>query len=150
MRPIMVCISVIVTACASSSADPTPSPDADANPAIESRCYSVRTRGTLAPDVRLPSLIQLSKDAAPGFVEPGRLEVEEPGADPRLAPISWWVPRGPNAMVLVLGGGYTGYTFDLTSLGQGGWAGRGTYFADFGTEPAPVPLSIHLVPRGCP
>jgi hypothetical protein len=149
MRPVIVCLTALFAACASSAIDPSSSPDPDASPGIQTNCYSVLTQGTPAPDVRLPTLIQLSPEAAPGFVEPGRLAVREPGGKPPMAPISWWIPRGTNRMELVLGGGYTGYTFELHAAEHGAWVGTGSYFADFGVDPTPVPLSIQLTPRSC-
>lgn len=150
MRPAVVCLSVLLAACASSSADPSPVPDSNATPGTQAGCYSVMIHGTPASDVQLPTLIQLSHDPAPNFVEPGRLAIREPGAKSPLAPISWWIPRGNDAMELVLGGGFTGYSFDLRSAEQGAWVGPGTYCADFGVEPTPESLSIRLVPRSCP
>jgi hypothetical protein len=99
--------------------------------------------------VSLPTLIELSRDPAPGFVEPGRLAVKEPSvAEPR-APISWWAPGAGGSLDLVLGGGYTGYSFSLRSVAQRSWVGEGTYFADFGVEPTPGRLPVGLTPRSC-
>lgn len=97
----------------------------------------------------LPALIELSREPAPHFVAPGRLAVHEPGAVEPRAPISWWVPRGTVELDLVLGGGYTGYTFALKAEGSG-WVGKGTYFADFGIEPTPPSLPARLTPQTCP
>jgi hypothetical protein len=151
MRPSAVWFAAVTAAaCASSTADPDPRPGPDAAPGFAATCYTLHPGGTPAPDAALPTIIELSAEPAPGFVEPGRLAVHEPGATDPRAPISWWVPRGADAIELVLGGGYTGYSFDLRSANGGGWVGQGTYFADFGVEPAPASLSMRLTPKSCP
>jgi hypothetical protein len=99
--------------------------------------------------VSLPTLIELSREPAPGFVEPGRLAVKEPSVDEARAPISWWAPGAGGSLELVLGGGYTGYSFSLRSVAQRGWVGEGEYFADFGVEPTPARLPVRLTPRSC-
>ena len=137
-----------IMACSSPPDAPSSAPDPAVN--LASQCFTLELGGTPSPDVRLPLVIELSREPAPNFVEPGRLAVREPGAIEPRAPISWWVPRGSDAIELVLGGGYTGYGFDLKSSGRGGWVGQGTYFADFGLEPAPAPLPTRLVPSRCP
>jgi hypothetical protein len=50
---------------------------------------------------------------------------------------------------LVLGGGFTGYSFTLRSVAHGSWIGEGKYFADFGVEPTPPALPIRLAARSC-
>lgn len=147
MRPLSICF--LALACASPPADSSAAPDpAPSN--LASSCYTLHLAGTPAPDVNLPALIELSRDAAPHVVEPGPLAVREPGALEPRAPISWWVPRGDDAIDLVLGGGYTGYHFELKSAVGGDWVGLGTYFADFGRDPAPAQLPVRLKPSPCP
>lgn len=148
--PLAVLTSFVLIACASPAAEQGAAPDPNAAPGPLGDCFTVQLGGTPAPDVTLPAIIRLSQDAAPGFVEPGRLAVIEPGTTEPQAPVSWWVPSGADALQLVLGGGYTGYSFALRSLGNGVWAGQGIYFADFGVEPTPGPLALRLAPRSCP
>ncbi len=146
---VVLFVALAVASCSSPVAESRPVPDPDAAFGPIFGCYTVQWRGKPAPDVSLPTLIELSRDPAPGFVEPGRLAVREPGGSEPRAPISWWVPGGPASLELVLGGGFTGYSFSLRSAGQRSWVGEGTYFADFGVEPAPGPLPIRLTPHGC-
>jgi hypothetical protein len=148
--PLVVLTSFVLTACASPAAEQGAAPDPNAALGPLDDCFTLQLGGTPAPDVALPGIIRLSRDPAPGFVEPGRLAVIEPGITEPQAPVSWWVPSGANALQLVLGGGYTGYSFALKSLGGGVWAGQGTYFADFGVEPTPPSLPLRLGPRSCP
>jgi hypothetical protein len=148
--PLLVLISFILGACAAPAAEQTEVPDPNTAPGPLDACYALHLGGTLAPDVVLPSIIRLSREAATGFSEPGRLAVIEPGATEPRAPVSWWIPSGSDALQLVLGGGYTGYSFALQSLGGGVWVGQGTYFADFGVQPTPPPLPLRLAPRSCP
>jgi hypothetical protein len=147
---LVVLISFAMTACTSPAAEQGAAPDPNAAPGLLDGCFTLHLGGTPAPDVALPAVIRLSREPAPGFVEPGRLAVVEPGTTTPQAPVSWWVPSGTNAVQLVLGGGYTGYSFALESLGGGVWAGQGTYFADFGAEPVPPSLPLRLGPQSCP
>jgi hypothetical protein len=148
MRP-HVWFLALALACSSPPADRSGAPDPGPANALTSNCYTLQLGGTPSPDVVLPALIELSREPAPNFVEPGRLAVHEPGAVERRAPISWWVPRGTDQLELVLGGGYTGYTFAMKAEGRD-WIGKGTYFADFGIEPTPSSLPARLKPRICP
>ena len=108
-----------------------------------------RRRQSLSLRLR-PTLIELSRDPAPGFVEPGRFAVREPGRSEARAPISSWAPGRGTTLDLSLGGGYTGYNFTLHSAGPGTWEGTGEYFADMGLEPRPGPLPVRLTSRDCP
>jgi hypothetical protein len=150
MRPTLVLFAAVSAACASSASDANPLPDRNPTASAGSRCYALAFGQAPASDVTLPSLIELSREQAPGFVEPGRLAVREPGTDSPRAPISWWRERDGGELELVLGGGYTGYSFVVRPSGDGGWTGTGTYFADFGVEPTPPPLAIRLNPTRCP
>jgi hypothetical protein len=137
-------------ACGSSPTDPAP--DSSPDPVdfdLGARCFAVRTTGAVAPDARLPGLIELSREPAPYFVEPGRLAVREPAGGELRAPVSWWRPTGKASLELVLGGGFTGYMFSLTRSGAA-WVGQGTYFADFGVEPVPEKLALRLTRQSCP
>jgi hypothetical protein len=149
--PHVLAISFFLTAaCASSPAAPTQPIDRQAVPAQAAGCFAIQLGGRPSPDVSLPIMIELTEEPAPGFVEPGRFAVREPGATTPRAPISWWMPQGSGAIQLVLGGGYTGYSFSLNATSGGAWAGEGVYWADMGLEPAPGPLPIRLAPRSCP
>ena len=149
--PLALFTSIISAACSSSPvAESLPSPGADAAAGAIPGCYAVGLGGTPAADVSLPALVELTHDPAPGFVDPGRFTVKEPGASQPRAPISWWAPGSDGTLQLVLGGGYTGYSFSLQPAGQGSWSGKGAYFADFGVEPAPAPLPVRLTHRSCP
>jgi hypothetical protein len=139
-----------VASCSSPATESRPAPDPDVAAGAVFGCFLVQPAARPAPDVSLPTLIELSRDPAPGWVEPGRLAVREPGTSEPRAPLSWWAPGAAGSLELVLGGGYTGYSFSLRTAGQGSWAGKGTYFADFGREPAPEPLPIRLAPLTCP
>lgn len=151
MRKLLVVFaSMLTAACSSPVAEPSPSPDADAAAGTIPGCYSVVLGGRPASDVSLPSLIELSPEPAPLFVDPGRFLVDEPGVTERRAPISWWTPGSGGTLEVVLGGGYTGYSFLLRPAKQGGWFGEGAYFADFGVLPEPGPLPVRLVPLSCP
>ena len=148
--PLVLFTSVVAAACSSSPvAESLPSPGADAVAGAVPGCYAVVLGGTPAADVSLPALIHLTREPAPLFVDPGRLAVKEPGASEPKAPVSWWAPGSGGTIELVLGGGYTGYSFSLRPAGQGGWSGPGAYFADFGVEPKPAALPVHLTPRNC-
>ena len=148
--PVVWLAALTLTACASPVASGNQSPDPDAAPGINSECYAVVPAATPAPDVRLPDLIELVDEPAPGFTDPARRAVREPGvAEPR-APISSWRRLGPGTIELGLGGGYTGYVFTLRQVIEGGWIGSGVYFADFGVEPAPPALGLTLYPKSCP
>jgi hypothetical protein len=150
MRPLSVWFPILALACSSPAADRSAAPDPSPASNLAVGCYTLHLAGTPSPDVTLPAVIELSPEPAPNFVEPGRLAVREPGAAEPRAPISWWVPRDSDVMELVLGGGYTGYNFELKSAGGGDWVGLGTYFADFGLDPAPPALSARLRPSACP
>jgi hypothetical protein len=149
MRPLSVWFIGLALACSSPPADQSTAPDPSPSGGLAANCYSLHLGGTPSPDVALPALIELSREPAPNFVAPGRLAVREPGAVEPRAPISWWIPRGSDAIDLVLGGGYTGYGFKLKSAGGGDWVGQGIYFADFGLEPVPGPLPLRLTPSRC-
>jgi hypothetical protein len=152
MRHTFVLIASLFTvACASSPAESGQPIDPQAgSPAQAAGCYTLQLGGEPSPDVSLPTLIELSQEPAPGFVAPGRFAVREPGRSAPQAPFSWWAPRGPNAIELALGGGFTGYTFSLTAEPDGAWVGEGVYCADMGLEPTPGPLPARLTPRTCP
>ena len=141
--------ALLLSSCSSSATDSTPAPDPDVSAGAIPGCYAVLLGGTPAPDVYLPTLIELSAEPAPFWVEPGHLLVREPGNAEPVAPISWWAPGSGGTIQLVLGGGFTGYSFSLQQQ-QGRWGGTGTYFADFGVEPTPGPLPLELSPRSCP
>jgi hypothetical protein len=149
MRPLSVWFVPLAVACSSPTAAPSTAPDPAPSGDVSNSCYALHLGGTVSPDVTLPAVIELSREPAPNFVHPGRFAVREPGAAAPRAPISWWIPLSHNAIELVLGGGYTGYTFQLKSAGGGEWAGQGSYFADFGLEPAPGPLPLRLTPSSC-
>ncbi len=147
--PLVLLTSMIVGACSSPVSESLPAPDSDAALGEVAGCYSVQLGGRPAPDVSLPTLIELTRDPAPAFVDAGRFAVREPGSSEPRAPISWWAPGSGGTLDLVLGGGYTGYSFSLRPAGQGSWTGMGAYCADFGVEPAPEPLPLRLTPRSC-
>ena len=149
MRPHLVLFAaVLLSSCSSSATDSTPAPDPDVSTGAIPGCYALVLGGTPEHDVYLPALIELSAEQAPLWVEPGHLTVREPGnAEPR-APISWWAPAR-DGLTLVLGGGYTGYSFALRPSFGRSWTGNGTYFADFGPEPAPPALPLTLTPQSC-
>jgi hypothetical protein len=148
--PLVLLTSMISAACSSSPvAESLPSPGADAAAGAIPGCYAVVLGGTPSSDVTLPTLVELSRDPAPGFVEPGRFAVREPGTSEPRAPISSWAPGTGGTLELSLGGGYTGYNFTLRSAGPGSWTGKGAYFADMGLEPRPGPLPIRLTARSC-
>ncbi len=141
--------ALAVSSCSSPVADSRSVPDPDAASGTIPGCYAVKLQGKPAADVSLPTLIELSREPAAGFVEPGRLAVREPGTSEPRAPISWWVPGAGDSFELVLGGGYTGYSFALRADTRGGWSGAGEYYADFGVLPEPGPLPLQLTPRSC-
>jgi hypothetical protein len=150
MRTVPVLFAALaLSACSSPVAETISRPDPEAASGAVPGCYSVRLGGVPAEFVRIPAAIELSSGPAPNFVEPGRFAVRELGASEPRAPISWWVPGAGDSIELVLGGGFTGYTFSLHSAGHGSWAGNGKYFADFGVLPEPGPLPLRLTPRGC-
>lgn len=148
--PVVWLAALTLAACASPVANRNQSPDPDAAPDFNSQCYAVVPAATPAPDVRLPEVIELSDEPAPGYLEPGYLAVREPGVAEPKAPISSWRRLGLGAIELALGGGFTGYVFTLRQVIEGGWIGTGVYFADFGVEPTPPPLSLSLEPEICP
>jgi hypothetical protein len=150
MRPLKVWSVALAVACSSPPAERSAAPDPAPSGDLAFTCYTLHLGGTPSSDVELPALIELSREPAPNFVHPGRLAVREPGAVEPRAPISWWIPRASDRIDLVLGGGYTGYRFDLKPAGGGHWVGQGTYFADFGLEPPPSPLPLRLEPSRCP
>ena len=141
--------AVLLSSCSSPATDSTLAPDPDVSTGAIPGCYTVVLGGTRAPDVYLPTLIELSAEPAAHWVEPGHLLVREPGTAEPVAPLSWWAPGSGGTIQLVLGGGFTGYSFSLRQQ-QGRWRGTGTYFADFGVEPTPGPLPLELSPRSCP
>ena len=147
--PVVLFIVPLYAACSPSPAGPAPAPNPDNGLDVVAQCFELQLKGSVATDVRLPRLIELTWQPAPDFVEPGRFKVREPAEDTPQAPLSWWSPRGEVALDLVLGGGYTGYAFSLQRK-EGGWSGVGTYFADFGVEPTPAPLPLDLTPQACP
>ena len=148
-RHVVLLAALLTSSCSSSVTESTPGPDPDVALGAIPGCYAVLLGGTPAPDVSLPALIALTREPAPLFVDPGRLAVKEPGVSEPRAPISWWAPGSGGTLQLVLGGGYTGYSFSLRPAGQGSWSGPGAYFADFGVEPKPAALPVHLTPRNC-
>jgi hypothetical protein len=147
--PLVLFTSILAFGCSSPVADSLPAPEAEPTLAEISGCYSVHTGTAPSPDVSLPTLIELSRDTAPGFVTRGRFAVREPGSSEPRAPISSWAPGSEGTLDLSLGGGYTGYNFTLRSAGRGIWTGTGAYFADMGLEPRPGPLPVRLTPRSC-
>lgn len=150
MRKALVLLTLAATlACGSSPTSPVP--DSTPDPAVDlgAQCFALQTSGTVAPGFILPRLIELTRQPAPNFVEPGRFAVREPGVKEPRAPISWWRPTGSSSLELVLGGGYTGYTFSLTRSGAA-WVGPGEYCADVGLEPAPEQLGLRLTRQSCP
>ena len=150
MRPLLVLVALSSMACASSPGEPGPSLDPQSTPSSAVGCFALQLTQPPSPDVSLPALIELTDDPAPGWVTPGHLAVREPNSATPKAPVSWWMPHGPTELELVLGGGYTGYTFSLQATPEGAWVGEGTYCADFGLEPAPPPLPLRLTPAACP
>jgi hypothetical protein len=158
MRSLMVWFFALALGCSSRPSGPsvatdpgsTAAPDHAPSGDLASTCFTLHLGGTPSPDVALPALIELSREPAPNFVAPGRLAVRQPGAGEPRAPVAWWIPHAGDVIELVLGGGYTGYTFKLKLTGGGKWVGQGTYFADFGVEPAPGPLPLRLAPTQCP
>jgi hypothetical protein len=146
---LVLCAALFLSSCSSSSVtDSSPAPDPDVSAGSAPGCYAVVLGAAPAPDVYLPTLIELTSDPVPFFVEPGHFTVREPGtAEPR-APVSSWTAGSTGTIQLVLGGGFTGYSFSLRQE-QGGWRGTGTYFADFGVQPMPGPLPLELSPRSC-
>jgi hypothetical protein len=151
MRRPLVLFALALSACGSSPEAPgSPLEPQPAAPDLAGGCFALQLTGRPSPDVSLPGLIELSDDPAPGFITPGPLAVREPDAPSPLAPVSWWTPRGPTELELVLGGGYTGYSFLLQATPDGAWIGEGTYCADFGVAPTPPPLTLQLIPTSCP
>jgi len=150
MRIPFVLLGILIVSCSSSVTETSSTADPQVVFRGVSGCYRVQTEGPVAADVSLPTLIELSDEPAPLFVDPGpRLAVKEPGTRQAKAPISWWAPGAAGSLDLVLGGGYTGYSFSLQSAGGGRWAGRGSYFADIGVDPMPPPLPLRLSPLRC-
>lgn len=149
MRPHLVLVAALLSSCSSSVTESTLPPGPDEATGAIPGCYSVVPGGTPSRDVSLPSFIELTNEPATLFVDPGRFLVKEPGVSQPRAPISWWEPGPDGTLLLVLGGGYTGYGFSLRPAGQGSWSGTGAYFADMGLEPTPGPLPMRLRPRSC-
>ena len=149
-RRLVLSGALLLSSCSSSVTESTPGPDPSVSVGATPGCYTVVLDGTPAADVSVPALVELTHDPAPGFVDPGRFAVKEPGASQPRAPISWWAPGSGGTLQLVLGGGYTGYSFSLQPAGGGSWSGKGAYFADFGVEPKPAPLPVRLIPQSCP
>jgi hypothetical protein len=151
MRVPIVLLGMLIVSCSSSVTETSNPADPEVVFRAVSGCYRVQTEGPIAADVSLPALIELSEEPAPLFVDPGpRLAVKEPGAREANAPISWWAPGTSGSLDLVLGGGYTGYSFSLQSAGQGVWTGTGSYFADIRLDPNPRPLPLRLTQLPCP
>jgi hypothetical protein len=150
VNPVVWLAPLALAACASPAVTGNRSPDSNAAPELNAECYSVRPAATPAADVVLPELIELADEPAPGFTDPTRLAVREPGVAEPKAPISSWRRLGPGTIELALGGGFTGYVFTLRQVIEGGWVGDGSYFADFGVEPVPPRLGLTLDPRSCP
>ena len=149
MRSHLVLLAAaLLSSCSSSATDSTPVPGPDVSTDGIPGCYAVALGGTPERDVYFPTLIELSAEQAPFWVEPGHLLVREPGTAEPVAPVSWWAPGSGGTIQLVLGGGYTGYSFSLRHQ-QGQWRGQGTYFADFGPEPEPPALPLTLTPWSC-
>jgi hypothetical protein len=147
---LVLCAALFLSSCSSSSVtDSSPAPDPDVSAGSVPGCYAVVLGAAPAPDVYLPTLIELTSEPVPFFVEPGPLTVREPATSEPRAPVSWWTPGSGGTIQLVLGGGFTGYSFSLRQE-QDGWRGTGNYFADFGVEPQPGPLPLELSPRSCP
>jgi hypothetical protein len=142
--------ALLLSSCSSSATESMPGPDPDVTIGSIPGCYAVVLGGRPADDVSLPTLVELTRDPARGFVDPGRLAVREPGTSEPQSPLSWWAPGSAGTLQLVLGGGFTGYSFFLRSARGGSWSGEGTYFADFGIEPEPAPLPVRLTTRSCP
>jgi hypothetical protein len=150
MRVYFVLLATLYSAaCASPVAEPAATAEPNTGPSPAAGCYTVSLGGPVAPDVSLPGVVELLEEPAPGFVEPGRLAVREPGVGQPRAPISWWIPRGEDSIELTLGGGFTGYTFDLHPASPRGWQGEGVYWADMGVLPTPPLLPLRLIPRSC-
>ena len=147
--PVVLLIALLTSSCSSSVTESTPVPDPDVSTGAIPGCYSLVLGGRPEHDVYLPTIIELSAEQSPLWVEPGHLTVREPGNTEPRAPFSSWAPVARNGLTLILGGGYTGYIFSLRATGQGSWTGRGTYFADFGPEPEPPALPLTLNPRSC-
>lgn len=147
--PVVLFSAVLLWSCSSPVADSRSSPESDTASDAIPGCYSVQLGGKPAQFVSIPTLIELSSDPAPNIVEPGRLAVKEPGTSEPRAPISWWASDIEGSVELVLGGGYTGYSFALRPAPNGSWVGEGTYFADIGVLPEPGPLPVRLTPRSC-
>ena len=147
---VLIASAFFASACASSPPEPSQPVDPNATWVEVAGCFTIHLEGEPSADITLPHLIELTLDPAPGFVSPGRLVVREPATSTPKAPISWWIPQGGSALKLVLGGGYTGYSFSLTRESDAAWTGQGTYWADMGLEPAPGPLAIRLTRRACP
>jgi hypothetical protein len=151
MRVPLVLLGTLIVSCSSSVTETSN----NADPTVVFRallgCYGLQIGGPVAADVTLPTLIQLTDEPAPLFVDPGpRLAVKEPGTRQARAPISWWALAPSGSLDLILGGGYTGYSFSLESAGGGRWTGVGSYFADIGVDPTPAPLPLRLSPVRCP
>lgn len=146
--PIVLFTAVAMLSCSSPVAESRRAPGPDVLSGTMAGCYTVELGATPAPDVSLPTLIELSMDPAPGFVDPGRLAVKEPGSSEPRAPISSWAPGSAGTLDLELGGGFTGYSFSLRAA-RAGWVGQGKYWADFGVDPAPALLPVRLLARSC-
>jgi hypothetical protein len=151
LKPLVLLFLASTLACASSTTGPVPesTPAPPGSFDLGAHCFRLHLTGVVAPDATLPRLIELTRQPAPYFVEPGRLLVREPGGGEPRAPISWWRPTSASSLELVLGGGYTGYSFSLIRAGAA-WEGEGTYWADVGLEPTPDQLGLRLTRETCP
>ncbi len=147
--PLVLFAALTLSSCSSPVAETRNTLDPDALLGAIPGCYTVKPGARPSPDVSLPTLIELSPEPVPWFVDPGPLTVREPGTREPLAPVSSWTPGANGSLELVLGGGYTGYSFSLRQHGRD-WIGEGKYFADFGIEPEPARLPVRLTPRSCP
>ena len=139
--------SILFSSCSSPAVESLSTPEPNAAATAISGCYSLELGGT--PEFVLPAAIELSTEPAPNSLDPERFAVRELGGGEPRAPISWWVSDIEGVVELVLGGGYTGYTFSLRPAGDGSWEGVGKYCSDMGVLPEPGPLPLRLVPRSC-
>jgi len=94
MRIPFVLLGILIVSCSSSVTETSSTADPQVVFRGVSGCYRVQTEGPVAADVSLPTLIELSDEPAPLFVDPGpRLAVKEPGTRQAKASISWWAPQ---------------------------------------------------------
>jgi hypothetical protein len=148
MRTRLVLFAPILLACSSPVGESLATPEPEASAGSVPGCYSLALDGTPAEFV-LPAAIELSTEPAPGSLDPLRFAVRELGGGEPRAPISSWALDLEGTLELVLGGGFTGYTFSLRPAGDGGWEGIGEYCSDMGVLPEPERLPLRLVRRSC-